>query len=84
VCAIPDFGTPTTTYELPVNCGGDFKQLVEEHKTLFGIVPGQTTLDCHYIPTKGLPIRVPPQRIPGHYRQEVIRQIELMLTQGVI
>ena len=33
-CAIPDFGTPTT-YELPENCGGDFRQLVEEHKTLF-------------------------------------------------
>jgi len=59
-CAIPDFGAPTTTYESPENCGGDFKQLVEEHKTLFGIVPGETTLDCHYIPTKGPPICVPP------------------------
>ena len=28
-----DFGAPTT-YELPENCGGDFRELVEEHKTL--------------------------------------------------
>ena len=82
-CAIPDFGAPNT-YELPENCSGGFKQLVEEHKTLFDVRPGKTTLDCHYIPTKGPPIRVPPRRIPGHYRQEVIRQIELMLAQGVI
>ena len=82
-CAIPDFGAPNI-YELPENCGGDFRQLVEEHKTLFGIVPGKTTLDCHYISTKGPPIRVPPRRIPGHYHQEAVRQIELMLTQGVI
>ena len=40
--------------------------------------------DCHYIPTKGPPIRVPPRRIPGHYCKEVVRQIELMLSQGVI
>ena len=51
---------------------------------MFGIIPGKTTLDCHYISTKGPPIRVPPRRIPGHYHQEVVRQIELMLTQGVI
>ena len=24
-------------------------EMVEEHKTFFGIVPGKTTLDCHYI-----------------------------------
>ena len=82
-CAIPDFGAPNNC-ELPENCGGDFRQLVEEHKALFGIIPGKTTLDCHYIPTRGPPIRVPPRRIPGHYRQEVVRQIETMLAQGVI
>jgi len=82
-CAIPNFSAPNT-YELPENCGGDFRQLVEEHKILFGIIPGKTKLDCHYIPTKGPPIHVPPRRIPGHYRQEVVRQIEMMLAQGVI
>ena len=58
-CAIPDFGAPNI-YELPENCGGDFRQLVEEHKTLLGIAPGKTILDCHYISTKGPPICVPP------------------------
>ena len=57
-CVIPDFGA-ANTYELPENCGADFKQLVEEHKTLLGIIPGKTTLGCHYILTKCLPIRVP-------------------------
>jgi len=81
-CAIPNFGVPNA-YELPKNCGSDFRQLIEQHKTLFGMIPGKTTLDCHYIPTKGSPIRVPPRRVPGYYCQEVTRQIELMLAQGV-
>ena len=57
MCAIPHFGAPNT-YKPPENCGGDFRQLAEEHKTLFGIVPGKATLDCHYISTNSLPIRV--------------------------
>ena len=82
-CAIPNFGTPTA-YELPENCGDEFRQLIKEHKDLFCTTPGKTMRDCHYIPTKGPPIRVPPRRIPGHYREEVVRQIELMLSLGVI
>ena len=64
-CAIPNFGT-SKAYELPENCGDEFRQLIEEHKDLFCTTPGKTTCDCHYIPTKGPPIRVPPRRIPGH------------------
>ena len=82
-CAIPKFGT-SKAYELPENCGDEFRQLIEEHKDLFCTTPGKTTCDCHYIPTKGPPIRVPPRRIPGHYREEVARQIEQMLSQGII
>jgi len=83
-CAIPNFGAPNT-YELPENCGSDFRQLVEKHKkTLFGIIPVKTTLDRHYIPTKDPPIHVPSRCIPGHYHQEVVGQIEMMLAQGVI
>jgi len=55
-CAIPDFGAPNI-YELTENCGGDFRQLVEEHKTLFGIIPEKITLDSLH-PNKGPPIRV--------------------------
>ena len=53
-------------------------------KPYFGSIPGKTTLDCHYIPTKDPPICVPPWHIPGHYCQEVSRQMELMLAQGII
>ena len=66
-CAIPDFSVHNT-YELPENCGDDFRQLLEEHNTLFGVVPGKTALDCHYIPTKGPPICVPPRRIITYSR----------------
>ena len=42
-CAIPNFVTE--------NYGGDFRWLVEEHKTLFGIIPGKLHLiDCHHSP----------------------------------
>ena len=40
--------------------------------------------DCHYIPTKGPPIHTSPRDIPGHYYEEVVCQLELMLSQGVI
>ena len=73
-CAIPDFGAPYT-YVLPENRSGDFKQLVEEHKILFDVRPGKTTLDCHYITTKGQPIRVSPRRIPGHYHQKLLGRL---------
>ena len=77
-CAIPNLAAPKE-YDMSENCGDDFRQLMEEYKDLFCITPGKTAYDCHYIPTKGPPIHVPPRRIPGHYRQEVVRQIDLML-----
>ena len=82
-CAIPNFGT-SKAYELPENCGDEFRQLIEEHKDLFCITPVKTTRDCHYILTKGPPIRVPPRHIPGHYREEVARQVEQILSQSII
>ena len=41
--AIPNFVT-SKTYELPENCGDEFRQLIEEHKDLFCTTPGKTTL----------------------------------------
>ena len=43
-----------------------------------------TQAACHFIPTTGNPVRVPPWRVPAHYRQEVERQIAAMLKQGII
>jgi len=65
-CAIPNFAAPKQ-YDMPENCGDHSRQLMEEYKDLFCTTPGKTTYDCHYIPMKGPPIRVPPRRIPGHY-----------------
>ena len=38
----------------------------------------------HYIPTTGNPVRVPPRRIPAHYRDEVEQQMQEMLDLGII
>ena len=38
----------------------------------------------HHIPTTDNPIRVPPRRIPGHYKKEIEHQIHDMLQQGII
>ena len=51
---------------------------------LFRTTPGITQAALHYIPTNGTPVRVPPRRIPAHYRDEVERQIKSMLEQGII
>ena len=59
-CAIPNFAA-TKKYDMPENCGNDFKQLMEEYKDLFCTTPGKST--CHYIPTKGPPVRIPPRGI---------------------
>ena len=34
---------------MPMNYLRIVLELVEKHKTFFGIVPGKTILDCHYI-----------------------------------
>ena len=65
-CAILDFGVPKA-YELPESCGDEFRHLIEEYNGLFYTTPGKTTHDCHYIPTKGPPVHIPPRRIPSHY-----------------
>ena len=81
-CAIPQFGRSqglsydcTTPVLLP---------LIEEYKDLFQTTPGTTTVSQHFIPTTGTPVRVPPQRVPVNYREEVEQQLQLMLQAGVI
>ncbi len=45
---------------------------------------GKTTAAHHYIPTSGTPTKVPPRRIPAHFKDEVTRQLQVMLEQGII
>ena len=82
-CAIPDFGAPEQ-YELPVSTNNTFTSVVDQYKILFRSIPGSTSVAFHNIPTKGSAIRVPPRRVPAHFRNEVERQIDHMLKQGVI
>ena len=82
-CAIPLFHK-NPTYSLPP-CAVECQEVVNEYRDLFTSIPGKTNTVEHHIPTEGAsPIRVPPRRIPNHYRQEVERQINEMLEQGII
>ncbi|MDD9853556.1 MAG: retropepsin-like aspartic protease/reverse transcriptase, partial [Deltaproteobacteria bacterium] len=82
-CSIPKFGD-TDSFEYPENTAPGFKAVVEEFKDLFHTSPGVTSEAQHYIPTTGNPVRVPPRRIPAHYRDKVEQQIQEMLDLGVI
>ena len=46
--------------------------------------PGSTTLTEHFIRTTGTPVKVLPRRMPANYRQEVEKQIQTMLKEGII
>ena len=56
----------------------------KDYKELFRTRPGQTNLAKHFIPTTDSPVKVPPRRIPAHYRAEVEKQLQDMLEMGII
>jgi len=82
-CAIPDYGAPKGL-DLPDCQTSEFSTVISEYQDLFSTTPSHTSLACHHIPTQGPPLRVPPRRVPAHYRSEVERQIKQMFERGVI
>ena len=81
-CSIPRYNLPVT-YDIPPCRDTPISNVLQQYKHLFRSMPGATTLAYHHIPTTENPVRVPPWRIPGHYKQEVERQTHEML-QGII
>ena len=82
-CAVPNYSTPTES-ELPACSSPKLSGVVEKYHKLFCTKPGYTENAWHYIPTVGNPIKIPPRRIPAHYRTEVCKQIQTMLDEGII
>ena len=82
-CPVPIFDQPIQI-EFPHCANPTFDHVLQEYKGLFRTSPGKTTAAHHYIPTNGNPTRVPPRCIPAHFKDEVTRQLQVMLEQGII
>ena len=70
--------------ELPHSANNVLQQLLNQYQQLFRCSPGKTSLAKHYIPTQGPPARIPPCRIPAHYKAQVEEQIQDMLAKKII
>ena len=88
-CAVPMYQEPISI-ELPQCPKPSLSSIVQQHQSLFRTVPGVTEAAQHFIPTTanpvttGNPVKVPPRQIPAHYRENVEKQIQTMLAQGII
>ena len=65
-CAVPVYHK-LPSIELPECPELHLYRVVEEYKELFCMRPGVTEAMCHFIPTTGNPVKVPPRRVPAHY-----------------
>ena len=79
-CSIPDF--QNTKYDIP-ECPPGLSVILDQYKQLFIMKPGKAE-GTYNIPTSGCPVKVPPRRIPAHYKEEVEKQIRIMLDNHII
>ena len=82
-CTVPKFDRPIQA-EFPQCANPTFDCIMQEYRELFRTSPGKTKAAHHYIPTSGAPKRVPPRCIPTHFKDEVTKQLQVMLEQGII
>ena len=71
-------------YDIQKRKHSGLAQVIKEFADTFGIKPGMTTVECHYIPTSWCSVKVPPRRVSAHDREEFQRQFKDVLDQGII
>ena len=82
-CAVPRFGE-VPSYDIP-SCPAELQATVDEYQQLFSTVSGFTDLAHHTIPTaSNPPVYVPPRCIPAQNREEIERQLQVMLDRNII
>ncbi|KFD53378.1 hypothetical protein M513_05859 [Trichuris suis] len=82
-CAVPDYDTENS-FDLP-SCSPNYAPIVRQFREQFSIRPGATNVTYHVIPTgDNPPVKVPPRRLPVHFRSQVEQQLQTMLQHGII
>ena len=81
-CAVPAYHKHVSI-ELPECAESHLYQVVEEYKDLFCTRLSVIQATCHFIPTTGNPVKVPPRWVPTHYQEEVNHQIQTMLEHDI-
>ena len=77
-CAVPLYEIKASI-KFPEYHKSSFSAIVNDYQALFKLAPGITEAAFYYIPKVGIPVKVPPQHIPAHYREEVENQLRSMM-----
>lgn len=77
---MPKFGDQLTKEQRK-----DIQEMLTEFKDVLQETPGRTTLAKHSINTgTAQPVRLPPYRVPHHYRKDVQKELDQMVKSGII